>query len=641
MDDDSKREVGEAFDNARLVASSSADRLLAVAAGGSRELWDSVQREWPAMKGRLARQWRVLQEGLVSGVQASEAVSRQHVQPPPWLLIVLIFAATCLSLLVYGQTMAQLYGNLERSVSRANTIYTVLSEGELQPFSPLPGRSKPNTAFRDPNRPTEQNVFEYLRALGVIDPSVRYQQISVTPAASDPVNRIVAYNLTKVVQKCTDKPAEGQLSTVKWLVCIAMERKFKDLPNCKPGDDLSRCRADLMFETGITRALAATPGKENALAIAVVDANGSCKGVFNARSGGLSASAGAKPVVPDPDCLALQDDVRSAPSFWSYAFTFNPDKGPTINDIARTVLIGTGVIPRLVPDAKPEAAPSAASSANIAVNGAVEKVIRASLARVLTDAQVKQDLSWLAGLRGYEQFLMLWVLLVLLFLLGARAASRMVLRQEIQETTKWFKQTIEGIYGSHLPDETGDRPRNKQVAQVRKLQREIETKIDSPEKAALGEGAAKIRSDSLALFMLNKAVRRMLLTDPQPELFRGYCQDQRELVEDSAWFLRYLARALPALGFIGTVHGIMIALGDADLIVRANNVDQMAAAMASLTTPLSLAFATTFIALVFGLVTSYVTDLELAKERTLLATLEAELIECVDPAERYSQPAVT
>jgi biopolymer transport protein ExbB/TolQ len=98
------------------------------------------------------------------------------------------------------------------------------------------------------------------------------------------------------------------------------------------------------------------------------------------------------------------------------------------------------------------------------------------------------------------------------------------------------------------------------------------------------------------------------------------------------------ARALPALGFIGTVLGILYGLDGADAIVRASGQEERAAAMSVVTGPLALAFSTTFFALVAGLLMGLMIDRETAHERLLLFAFEEALVERIDPAERGIEP---
>lgn len=86
----------------------------------------------------------------------------------------------------------------------------------------------------------------------------------------------------------------------------------------------------------------------------------------------------------------------------------------------------------------------------------------------------------------------------------------------------------------------------------------------------------------------------------------------------SRWPIRIAVALLPAIGFIGTVRGIMLSLSGADAIVWAETVNQRSAAISALTADLGLAFATTLLALVFGALLTVLVAVEMALGERLL-----------------------
>jgi hypothetical protein len=99
----------------------------------------------------------------------------------------------------------------------------------------------------------------------------------------------------------------------------------------------------------------------------------------------------------------------------------------------------------------------------------------------------------------------------------------------------------------------------------------------------------------------------------------------------SRWTIVWLSRALPALGFLGTVHGICLALMGADSLVRATSPEAQAAAVNIVAGNLGIAFTTTLIALLMGLLTSWLNDRQAYDERMLMSGLERELGYLIDP----------
>ncbi|MER9473670.1 MotA/TolQ/ExbB proton channel family protein [Mesorhizobium sp. M0520] len=92
---------------------------------------------------------------------------------------------------------------------------------------------------------------------------------------------------------------------------------------------------------------------------------------------------------------------------------------------------------------------------------------------------------------------------------------------------------------------------------------------------------------------------------------RAYWKDQlMDEIASARWPMRFAVATLPALGFIGTVRGIMNSLTGADSIVWATTASERAQAISTLSADLGLAFATTLLALAFGILLSLLAALE-------------------------------
>jgi biopolymer transport protein ExbB/TolQ len=89
------------------------------------------------------------------------------------------------------------------------------------------------------------------------------------------------------------------------------------------------------------------------------------------------------------------------------------------------------------------------------------------------------------------------------------------------------------------------------------------------------------------------------------------CQAEGERLESELSMIRYIAWAIPSIGFIGTVRGIGDALGQAHEAVEGD--------IGGVTESLGVAFNSTFIALVISIVVMFVVhQLQLAQERLVL-----------------------
>lgn len=82
--------------------------------------------------------------------------------------------------------------------------------------------------------------------------------------------------------------------------------------------------------------------------------------------------------------------------------------------------------------------------------------------------------------------------------------------------------------------------------------------------------------------------------------------------------MRYLVWLIPTLGFIGTVIGIALALGEAGNMPSADEADALGGWMKSLTGSLALAFNTTLVALLLSAVLVFLMHLAQGREETAL-----------------------
>lgn len=101
---------------------------------------------------------------------------------------------------------------------------------------------------------------------------------------------------------------------------------------------------------------------------------------------------------------------------------------------------------------------------------------------------------------------------------------------------------------------------------------------------------------------------------------------QKEQWKNSRWFISAGGKLLPAIGFIGTVRGIMDALGDADTIVRATTQTDQAAAVTEVAGILGISFTTTFVALLLSMIITVIDDYQTKEEREVLENLRTHIL---------------
>ena len=97
------------------------------------------------------------------------------------------------------------------------------------------------------------------------------------------------------------------------------------------------------------------------------------------------------------------------------------------------------------------------------------------------------------------------------------------------------------------------------------------------------------------------------------EAVRASCEAESDRLDSELSMVRYIAWAIPSIGFIGTVRGIGDALGQANRAVEGD--------IAGVTESLGVAFNSTFIALVISIIIMFLMhQLQLLQERLVLDT---------------------
>ncbi len=159
-------------------------------------------------------------------------------------------------------------------------------------------------------------------------------------------------------------------------------------------------------------------------------------------------------------------------------------------------------------------------------------------------------------------------------------------------------------------------------------------KLDEAERKVLKD---ELRNHSLLYFALSVCNTEIYRAHEQgsptdPGVLESLCARLRRRIQSSRWMIGWVARAMPAIGFIGTVRGISGALSGADSIVRETTALGQAAAVSDVAGTLGIAFTTTLLALLFGLISSLFNDAQATSEDTLADDIEKELMPLLDVA---------
>ena len=215
-----------------------------------------------------------------------------------------------------------------------------------------------------------------------------------------------------------------------------------------------------------------------------------------------------------------------------------------------------------------------------------DSILQAQAEQAASGEPFVQDRSLYVVLRDYEQeacfILMFWALAIMALKTRTALSERQLLNQD-------FVQITQGM--SVLPEDT------------RELARPIQALPDEQREALL----PRTLLAALHRFSSTRNVQDV------SEAVKSVCDAESDRLDSELSMVRYIAWAIPSIGFIGTVRGIGEALGQAYKAVEGD--------IAGVTTSLGVAFNSTFIALVISIVLMFfMHQLQLIQERLVLDT---------------------
>ena len=199
---------------------------------------------------------------------------------------------------------------------------------------------------------------------------------------------------------------------------------------------------------------------------------------------------------------------------------------------------------------------------------------------------VEQERSLYVVLRDYEQescfILMIWAIAIMGFKARSALSERNLLHGE-------FVRVSDGM--SILPEDT----------------REYSRPIQALEQSAQSQLLPRALLAALQRFSSTRNVQDV------SESVRAICDSESDRLDSELSMVRYIAWAIPSIGFIGTVRGIGEALGQAYKAVEGD--------IAGVTASLGVAFNSTFVALVISIIIMFLMhQLQLIQERLVLDT---------------------
>ncbi len=213
-------------------------------------------------------------------------------------------------------------------------------------------------------------------------------------------------------------------------------------------------------------------------------------------------------------------------------------------------------------------------------------ILAEQAARMQVDKDYVQERSVYVIIRDFEQeacfILMLWALAIMAYK-GVVAVR---------------EHRLLGLELIPLADGTRILPED-----AREYARQIQALPDSAQRLLL----PRALSAALSRFRATRNIQDVSTTA------HGVCEAESERLESELSMVRYIAWAIPSIGFIGTVRGIGEALGQAHQAVEGD--------IAGVTRSLGVAFNSTFAALLISIVLMFLLhQLQLQQERLVLDT---------------------
>lgn len=215
-----------------------------------------------------------------------------------------------------------------------------------------------------------------------------------------------------------------------------------------------------------------------------------------------------------------------------------------------------------------------------------EAIILAQQARIAAGEDFVAERSLFVVLKDYEQescfILFLWALAIMGFKAYGSQKERSLLQQELIPV-------VEGM--SILPEDS------------RNYTRPIQALSEEFQRFLL----PRALTAALQRFASTRNVQDV------SEAVKSICEAENDRLDAELSMIRYIAWAIPSIGFIGTVRGIGQALGQAHLAVQGQ--------IEPVTESLGIAFNSTFVALVLSIILMFfLHQLQLLQDRLVLDT---------------------
>lgn len=245
---------------------------------------------------------------------------------------------------------------------------------------------------------------------------------------------------------------------------------------------------------------------------------------------------------------------------------------------------------------------------------AVDAFAVALLSSVEADPAVSYWRQWLAAVEGWEQCAILALFLVTGGLMIARLLSFQEHRRAVAEMIKLLEQSLSPESGGEQPEETSQENRRKRRDTQARTAWKRYGAVSSV-KGNVGKGGSAIVVDMARAAQSDLA--QIHLYGLSDERVDKAAESLKEEIESSRQLIEWGVTTLPALGFLGTVRGILMALSAVGGLSQGDAVSRLGALL-SVSGALGIAFATTLLALVCMIILSYADIRQERSEKALV-----------------------
>lgn len=534
----------------------------------------------------------------------SDVKHARYLQLTKWELLLSGIVSIVVGGLLYTWVLDRSYAGLVNAVAKANVIPRLLREDPAQSQSQLVEFSDAADAPRLIER---ARVRSLLRSLEV----ATRDDLEGTLENSD--NALIWKVLQdgQVRSEVFDTADTRATSTVRavaaMIVAVGDGSGFteSEAPGCAPSDNVAQL-ASLM-----ALAIANPP-----VGISVANGPGAATYTMNglrqrgdARAGLLAPAFSAGTL----ECSML----REMPTPW-YVLLFRAPATVADAELLDAALYFSGAI-----DDTGWASTTYSTPADMSSEQAerLNRFMRGLMSELRNDPDVRQAQYVVTLFRGLEQLLEIVLALFVACILLRRSCKLRRFEAEVDKIDKALETTGRTMASADLGELLKDPTQRRQsialyVAGVAR---------------ALSGSAARDRTSAVAAAGTGAGASLRPATARVSDL-RDTIEVEGEAMFSTGWPIRFGLAALPAIGFLGTVLGIMNALANADSIVRAPDRAAQAIAVVDIGGTLGLAFATTAIALALGLILRVFADWITARENTMISELETILVPLLDPA---------